>query len=72
MILLINDWNLLDWVEWLEQELGLLIGQDYKWSWHNGCWAIELERPENELMIVLKSNPGQLVQIEIYNDSAID
>jgi len=53
-----TDWNLSQWHNWLESEMGLCVGRDYKWAWADNTWAIEFHDPQMELMVKLKAPTG--------------
>ena len=60
MLLLRRDWNLRRWFDFLTDECGLQINQDFRWGWQDGNWAIEFTDPKTEMMVRLKAD---------YNDS---
>jgi hypothetical protein len=47
-------YNLREWCDWLELELGLKLGKDFKWAWVNNKWAIWFSDPKVELLVTLK------------------
>lgn len=57
MIALGEDWSLFQWYCWLDN-LGMELGHDYRWGWHDGFWAIEVDNPETELMLLLSAPKG--------------
>lgn len=63
MLVLVNQWKLLDWFEWLETDMGLAIGRDYTWAWHANAWAISVTDPEIELLILLKAPDGDIAKV---------
>lgn len=61
MLVLSNNWALLEWFNWLDERMNLVIGRDYKWTWHDHAWAIEFRDPNMELLILLKTD-GRVVR----------
>lgn len=59
MVLLGNDWTLLEWFYWLEETMNLKLGQDYRWAWYQDFWAIEVFDADTELMILLSKPDGK-------------
>jgi hypothetical protein len=55
MLKLDSDWNLREWYDWLEEEMGLTIGRDYKWAWQDRCWGIVFNDPRVEIMVRLRA-----------------
>jgi len=55
-MILPGDWNLRQWHDWLLEEFGLKIGQDYQWAWHQNHWAIEFRDDRQEILVQLKYN----------------
>lgn len=55
MIILRNDWNLRQWHDWLEEEMDLHVGQDYRWAWQDNHWAIEFLDDRTETAVRLKA-----------------
>lgn len=55
MILMREDWNLRQWCDWLEEEMDLHIGRDYRWCWRDNRWAIEFMDPRVETAVLLKA-----------------
>lgn len=54
MILMREDWNLRNWYDWLETEMDLKSGRDYRWAWVNNRWAIDFVDPKMETAVLLK------------------
>lgn len=54
MLPLEEFWNLREWHDWLREEMGLVIGQDYRWAWHNNRWAIEFVDSRQETVVRLR------------------
>jgi len=61
MLVLSNNWALIEWFGWLNEEMNLCIGHDYVWAWHDNSRAIEFLDPNTELLVLLKTN-GHAVQ----------
>ena len=61
MLLLTDQWNFVEWFNWLDQDLRLKLGQDYHWSWYSGTWAIDIKDPAVELIVLLKT-PAALIE----------
>lgn len=51
-----NTWNLQQWYDFLADECGLVIGQDFRWSWQNNKMGIYFMDPKVELMVRLKAS----------------
>lgn len=45
--------SLIEWYNWLT-ECGLVLGQDYRWTWSDNTMAVEFLDPNVELLIRLK------------------
>ena len=42
------------WHDFLVEECGLKIGQDWKWAWGNNRWHVEFMDERNEALVRLK------------------
>lgn len=60
MLVLSNSWALMEWFNWLDEEMNLAIGQDYVWAWHDHAWAVRFRDPATELLVLLKTNAHQV------------
>jgi hypothetical protein len=70
MLVLTNQWALIEWFNWLEEVAGLTLGRDYCWAWHNGSWAIDLYDPAVELLVLLKTTEHGLQVVKGNDDSS--
>jgi hypothetical protein len=66
MLVLTDTWNLLDWFNWLENDVNLSLGYDYSWFWYNNSWAVSFADPQHELLALLKCPPGQATIVKEY------
>jgi len=46
--------NIRQWYDFLVEECGLKIGQDWKWAWRNDRCHVEFMDPRNETAVRLK------------------
>ena len=44
------------WHEFLTEECGYQLGRDWRWAWHNNCWAVEFDDPRIETAVRLRMN----------------
>lgn len=49
------EWSLLEWYNFLNQDLGLEIGQDFCWAWQNDYMAIEFFDNKTATLVRLKT-----------------